>query len=305
MSDTYTKLFSSITESTVWGEPYSTRIVWVTMLAMADARGNVYGAIPGLARRANVTLQETEAALAAFLAPDPYSRTKDEDGRRIEGIDGGWRLINHAKYGAVRGADERAAYKREWDRNNRPSGHQRAKGLEQVQSDSPTEVRQNPTNPTGPTPPALTPTPDKAEQKQERVQPAAAPSRFDEFWSAYPNPKAKKEARKVWERRKLDSRCDELIAHVQLMQAMDDGWQRGFVPMGSTYLNGDRWEDVPKTATVTQARAGPSGQQPMGKTAQGLMALEAMKSGNRMAGGRTADGVPEALLLGVGAHAGR
>ena len=63
MSDTYTKLFSSITESTVWGEPYATRIVWVAMLAMADARGNVYGAVPGLARRANVTLEEVEAAL--------------------------------------------------------------------------------------------------------------------------------------------------------------------------------------------------------------------------------------------------
>jgi uncharacterized protein YdaU (DUF1376 family) len=55
---------------------------------------------------------------------------------------------------------------------------------------------------------------------------------------------------------------------------------------------------------IPQSRAGPPPTQ-MGKQAQGLMALEAMKSGNRMAAGRTADGAPEALLLGPGTHAGR
>ncbi|WP_423176263.1 MULTISPECIES: hypothetical protein [unclassified Stenotrophomonas maltophilia group] len=138
MSDTYTKLFSSITESTVWGESYATRIVWVTMLAMADASGKVYGSIPGLARRANVTLQEVEAAIHSFMSPDPYSRTKDDDGRRIVEIDGGWSLINHGKYGAIRGAEERREYKRQWDRDNRSSGHQRATSPDAVrqQSDS-------------------------------------------------------------------------------------------------------------------------------------------------------------------------
>jgi hypothetical protein len=155
MSDTYTKLFSSITESTVWGEPYATRIVWVAMLAMADARGNVYGSLPGLARRANVTLEEVERALASFSAPDPYSRARDEDGRRVEKIDGGWHLINHGKYGAIRGVDERREYKREWDRHNR-SKAAKSEGTPDSNSDAPDE---NPTNPTGATPPALAPTP--------------------------------------------------------------------------------------------------------------------------------------------------
>ena len=128
MSDTYTKLFSSITESTVWGEQYSTRIVWVALLAMADAQGHVYGSVPGLARRANVTQDEAETALAAFLSPDPHSRTPDDDGRRIAKIDGGWSLTTHAKYRAIRNAAERAEYKQQWDRDhrgNRPSADHR------------------------------------------------------------------------------------------------------------------------------------------------------------------------------------
>lgn len=51
-----------------------------------------------------------------------------------------------------------------------------------------------------------------------------------------------------------------------------------------------------------RARRSPNGQQPIGKQAQGLMALEAMKSGNRMAEGRTAGGAATDLLLGPGTH---
>lgn len=119
MSDTYTKLFASITESTIVSEPVPTRWLWVTMLAMSNASGEVYGSIPGLARRANLTMGETETAVACFLSPDPYSRTQDNEGRRIEVIDGGWRLLNHAKYAAVRNTEERREYMREYMRKRR------------------------------------------------------------------------------------------------------------------------------------------------------------------------------------------
>lgn len=84
------------------------------------------------------------------------------------------------------------------------------------------------------------------QQKQEHVQPSAARSRFDDFWHAYPNKKGRQEAEKTWRKRKLDALCDDLLVHVALMQAADSDWRRGYVPMGSTYLNQARWEDVPK-----------------------------------------------------------
>lgn len=121
MSQTFTKLFSSITESTVWCESHATRIVWITMLAMADRRGRVSASVPGLANRARVTLEECEKALDRFLSPDRYSRTPDNDGRRIEAMDGGWRLLNYAKYREMRDQEARLEYQREWDRKNR--GH--------------------------------------------------------------------------------------------------------------------------------------------------------------------------------------
>lgn len=251
MSDTYTKLFSSITESTVWGESYSTRVVWVTMLAMSDAQGNVYGAIPGLSRRANVTVPEVEEALLAFLSPDSYSRTKDEDGRRIEEIDGGWHLINHGKYSAVRGAEERREYKRNWDQNNRPSGHQRA--AVRQQSDS------SPTKPDSPAAPALTPTLSKKDQKLS-AHPSSA--RFGEWWAVYPKKIGKKPAEQKWRSRGLDSIADTLIADVSKRILNDDGWIRGYIPDPCTYLNQDRWGDdlrtapTPSVATASKIRTG-------------------------------------------------
>ena len=98
MDMAYTKLFSSIVTSTIWVEPDRTRIVWITMLAICDKNGEVQASIPGLARLAGVPVEDCEQAISKFLSPDPYSRTPDDEGRRIEKIDGGWALLNHAKY---------------------------------------------------------------------------------------------------------------------------------------------------------------------------------------------------------------
>lgn len=87
-----------------------------------------------------------------------------------------------------------------------------------------------------------------AKKSRSTVQPTSA--RFPDFWDAYPNKKGKQEAEKRWRKDKLDDRADEIIAHVKTMTAKDDGWQRGYVPMGSTYLNQARWTDVPKSAPL-------------------------------------------------------
>lgn len=115
----YTKLFEQILESTIWCEPDSVRVVWITMLAMGDKDGNVYASIPGLAKRANVPMPEAQKALDCFLAPDPYSRTVEFEGRRIEPIDGGWKLLNHAKYRNLLSDEAEKERKRIWWQQHR------------------------------------------------------------------------------------------------------------------------------------------------------------------------------------------
>lgn len=74
---------------------------------------------------------------------------------------------------------------------------------------------------------------------------AVAPSRFAEFWDAWPDvrKRGKKNAEAIWARRKLDGMADTLIADVLNRKDHDEQWRRGYVPMPTTYLNGDRWTD--------------------------------------------------------------
>jgi hypothetical protein len=106
----YTKLFSSILASTIWREDNDTRIVWITLLAMADRDGIVEGSVPGLADLARVSVPAALAAIEKLSAPDEYSRSMEQEGRRIEKVDGGWRIVNYEKY-RFRGSAEEAREK--------------------------------------------------------------------------------------------------------------------------------------------------------------------------------------------------
>ncbi len=89
------------------------------MLAIADAFGNVFAAIPGLASVANVTIEAAQKAVTNLLSPDEWSRTKDFEGRRIEEIDGGWHILNYGKYRKMMDEEERKEYKAKWAREKR------------------------------------------------------------------------------------------------------------------------------------------------------------------------------------------
>lgn len=99
----------------------------MAMLALSDRHGEV-----------DVTPQKIADCLgceAAFVlkgieqlsSPDEYSRTPKEGGRRIiplESDEGtprlfGWKIVNYEKYRSIRNEEERRAYKRDWDRDNR------------------------------------------------------------------------------------------------------------------------------------------------------------------------------------------
>ena len=109
---TWTPLWSSIVDSSVWGETKETKILWITILAKKDRNGFVEASLPGLARAAVLTLAETEKAIKVLEYPDPHSRSKANEGRRIKKVEGGWTVLNHFPY-----RDEMSSqYRREYQR---------------------------------------------------------------------------------------------------------------------------------------------------------------------------------------------
>jgi hypothetical protein len=121
MNESYTKLYSTITASSIWRESKEVKILWVTMLAMADRFGDISASVPGLAVFAGLTIPECEASLNTLLAPDPFSRSQTYEGRRIEIVEGGWHILNYAKYRERRDPDKRREQNREAQERYRKS----------------------------------------------------------------------------------------------------------------------------------------------------------------------------------------
>ncbi len=109
MSINYTILKSSIINSSIWNEDSDVRCVWITMLALRNKDGEIYASIGGLAHQARVSREKTADAIAKFLSPEDDSSSRD-DGRRIEEIAGGWRLLNHERIKAEAQAASKASY---------------------------------------------------------------------------------------------------------------------------------------------------------------------------------------------------
>lgn len=108
----YVKLFSGILTSTLWvKESNATKLVWITMLALKNRDHVVEASIPGLAKWAGVTDEECEDAIERLMSEDKYSRTKANNGKRIQEVEGGWLVLNGAFYKQKMSFEERREYK--------------------------------------------------------------------------------------------------------------------------------------------------------------------------------------------------
>lgn len=115
----YTKLFDKLVRSSIWDENDQTRIVWITLLALADRNGVVIATENYLRMAARVELEELRNALVVLLSPDPKSTSSDHAGRRIQEVEGGWLLLNHGKYRQMMRQEERQEYQRAWQARKR------------------------------------------------------------------------------------------------------------------------------------------------------------------------------------------
>jgi hypothetical protein len=235
----YTKLFNSIITSTIWSEDDQTRIVWITMLAIADKNGEVQGSIPGLARIAGVPVEACRNAITKFLSPDVDSRTKDDEGRRIDVIEGGWHLLNHGKYRNMASDADRAekaairqAKHREKVKRNAPTCHT-------IVTDSNASV----TPESHQIPQADTNTDTEAEADRDNKLKKHIPAGFNEFWTAYPRKTAKADAEKAWSKIKPD--LQTVLTALEWQCKLEDWTKEGvkYIPFPATYLNSRRYED--------------------------------------------------------------
>lgn len=112
----FTPIFNTIIYSSCWLEPLHVRVMWVTLLALKNSRNIVpVEDVRHLARAANLPEDQAHDAIRVLSSPDTKSATKQPfDGCRIAQVEGGWLILNGAKYQKVMATMANCARQARW-----------------------------------------------------------------------------------------------------------------------------------------------------------------------------------------------
>ncbi|MCZ6504349.1 MAG: hypothetical protein O6945_17770 [Gammaproteobacteria bacterium] len=222
----YGKIFDSMYDSTL-ADDWRALITFQQMIVLCDADGTVDMTPHSIARRTGIPIEHIEAGLKILEAPDPYSRTPDQEGRRIERLDDhrpwGWSIINHAYYRALKDAGT----KRENNRIRKQRQREREKAAGECHGKSVTNCDRCDSHAKS----RHTDTDTDTDTNNS--------ASFDAFWDLYPRKVAKKKAQVAWKKLPL-SKQELAIADIKTRY---QGVNKQFIPHPTTYINGERWND--------------------------------------------------------------
>jgi len=98
--------------------PWEALVTFQQLLVLANDNGEVDMTPSAIARVTTIPKEIIERGIEALCAPDPESRTPDEEGRRIvllsEHRGWGWKIVNYLKYRAIQKEAERREYHRNY-----------------------------------------------------------------------------------------------------------------------------------------------------------------------------------------------
>jgi hypothetical protein len=245
----YGKIFSSIYDGSLYGN-WQAIVTFQQMIILCGPDGVVDMTPQALAARTSIPLEVVQAGIAVLEAPDQYSRTPDEGGRRIERLDAnrpwGWRIVNYLKYRRMVSAEEKREADRRRVAERRHEERSRAARQEATGCD---ETRQDAT-PSDMSPPVAEVAQAEVEVEVEEEnllrKRKAGEAAFARFWSAYPRKADRAKAFQAFRRLDPD---EELLA--RMLEAIgrakeSDQWRRDsgqFVPHATTWLRNERWND--------------------------------------------------------------
>lgn len=239
----FTKLWSEITDSSIWNEDDKTRIVWITMLARMGPDYVVRASVGGLAHLARVSREECEKALEKLQNPDPDSRSTEYEGRRIRKVEGGFYIINGEKFRIRRGDEERREYMREYMRKYRSKQSvnnvkQNKEMLAQAEEEAEEEAEAS-----------LPPNPQEGNMFKSPTQ-----KQVEEVYSHYPRKQGRKAAlAKIAAAIKRHGLEVVLKATIDYAKARK-GMEQQYTPIPATWYGQERYLDDPSTWAISSRK---------------------------------------------------
>lgn len=118
----FAKVFGQIFDSSI-AEDYNCRRMFMDLLVLADSDGAVDMTPEAISRRTNVPIDEVQKYIGELCQPDPLSRSKLHEGKRLIPLDSqrgwGWQIVNYAHYREIRDEAARREYFRDKQRERR------------------------------------------------------------------------------------------------------------------------------------------------------------------------------------------
>jgi len=118
----FAKVFEQIYDSSI-AEDYNCRRMFMDLLVLADPTGAVDMTHEAIARRTNVPFDEVVRYVTLLCQPDPKSRSKMEEGKRLVPLDKnrdwGWKIVNYQHYRKLKDEEARRSYFRDAQRKSR------------------------------------------------------------------------------------------------------------------------------------------------------------------------------------------
>lgn len=220
----YGKIFESIYDGTLV-EDWRALITFQQFIVLCDADGIVDMTPTAISRRTGIPIEHIKAGIEILEHSDPFSRTKNDDGKRITRLDDhrpwGWSIVNHQKYKMMQDAETIRTQNRERKRKQRlkekePSrlvtpGH--ASHAMSRYTDTDTDINKH--------------------------MPKSDDLSFDEFWEKYPRKVNKKKAKTAWNR--INNLNQQLILIDLQSRFVDTKMQ--YIPYPTSYLHNESWKD--------------------------------------------------------------
>ena len=227
----YNKIFTKILDSSIWLESHPTRIVWLTFIAAMDETGFcAFASVANVARRAIVSDTEAEEAIRCLTSPDVNSSDPENEGRRLERVQGGWIVLNAEKYRAI----VSRANQQEKTRARVAKYRQNQKSLDL--SDSESESNQKHIH---------------KESVTEALQPVTTGVSVEHrIYALYPRKQAKVAALKAIRNTLKIKSADFLFEAVGAYAKAVSQWpisDRKFIPYGATWFNAGAYDDDRET----------------------------------------------------------
>ena len=204
----YGKIFDSLFTGSMFGSGPVVISVWAYVISKTY-RSKVELNPPFLAAMIGCEVAEVEAALAILTSPDPSSRSKEEEGRRLLHEDGFmYHVVNHSKYRDMVALEQN---------RERVARHRAAKAEEE---------------------PKKAPAAKKKVEKKAAYTPA-----FEEWWGRTWQRGHKASAFATWEKMEPEEQigAEEVVDSWAKAFELRDASKR---PHVSTWLNNRGWEDV-------------------------------------------------------------